>query len=165
MRELKNNIVGTKRGMLEIIAIKERINNDYLYECKCDCGNTCIKRGTYLARKSKAVKNCGCLYFYSGAKVSVKPLYRLYRHMLQRCHLKCDEKQAKYYKNKGIKVCDEWRNNYLIFEKWALENGYQKGLTIDRINPDDDYKPSNCRWITRSENSKRVIHKKEDKSE
>ena len=60
----------------------------------------------------------------------------------------------------AIKVCDEWRNNYLIFEKWALENGYQKGLTIDRINPDDDYKPSNCRWITRSENSKRVIHKK-----
>ena len=49
----------------------------------------------------------------------------------------------------------------MSFKKWALENGYQKGLAIDRINPNDDYKPSNCRFITVSENSKRVIHKKE----
>ena len=160
MRKLKNNIVGTKRGMLEILSIKDRVGNDYLYECKCDCGNTCIKRGTYLARKSKAVKNCGCLYFYNVNKVSKKPLYRVYRHMLQRCHLKYNDRHSKYYQDNGIKVCDEWRNNYLIFEKWALENGYKKGLTIDRINPDEDYKPSNCRWITRSENSQRVIHKK-----
>lgn len=154
-----NNIIGQKRGMLQILSVKKRKGNDYLYECKCDCGKICIKRGTYLSRKSSAIKNCGCLYFYNGKKVSKDSLYRIYRHMIQRCHLKYNDRHYKYYQGKGIIVCEEWRNNYLLFEKWSLENGYKKGLTIDRINPDGNYEPSNCRWITRSENSSRVTKK------
>lgn len=89
-------------------------------------------------------------------------IYNIWNGMQQRCF---NKNNAEYEKYSKTSICEEWKNNYLIFEKWALENGYKKGLTIDRINPDEDYKPSNCRWITRSENSKRVIHKKEDKSE
>lgn len=55
---------------------------------------------------------------------------------------------------------EKYKNDFMAFKKWAIENGYKKGLAIDRINSNDDYKPSNCRFITISENSKRVEHKK-----
>lgn len=65
-----------------------------------------------------------------------------------------------WYRDKGITICDEWLNDFNAFEKWALENGYQKGLTIDRIDRDGNYEPSNCRWVTPRENSK---HANEDR--
>jgi hypothetical protein len=64
----------------------------------------------------------------------------------------------KWYGAKGVKVCPEWKD-FAVFRDWAMSHGYKKGLTIDRIDPDGDYCPDNCRWITRSENSKRVQHK------
>ena len=45
-------------------------------------------------------------------------------------------------------MCEEWRNNFDIFENWCLSNGYKKGLSIDRINNDGNYEPSNCRWVS-----------------
>ena len=57
------------------------------------------------------------------------------------------------YRAKGIKVCDEWLNNVMSFYNWSMENGWKKGLSIDRINPDGNYEPNNCQWISRSENS------------
>ena len=57
-----------------------------------------------------------------------------------------------YYKDKGIIVCDEWRTDFQTFKKWAIENGYSNILSIDRIDPDGNYEPSNCRWITIEEN-------------
>lgn len=52
-----------------------------------------------------------------------------------------------YYYNRGIRVCESWKNNYDNFRSWALENGYEDDLSIDRINPDGNYEPENCRWI------------------
>ena len=83
-----------------------------------------------------------------------KTLYRKYRHMKDRCYNPNDS-HYKTYGGRGIKICDEWLNNYMAFENWALNNGYQEGLTIDRINNDGNYEPSNCRFITFSENSKK----------
>ena len=68
-----------------------------------------------------------------------------------------------WYRDKGIIICDEWLNDFSAFEKWALENGYQKGLTIDRIDRDGNYEPSNCRWVTPRENSKHANEKKKKK--
>lgn len=62
-----------------------------------------------------------------------------------------------YYKDKGITVCDEWRNCFDVFKKWALENGYSDGLSIDRVDEDGNYEPSNCRWITYEENRRRAL--------
>ena len=75
--------------------------------------------------------------------------------VLQGMRARCQDKNAhnyRWYGGRGIKVCDEWNSSFRTFEDWALANGYKKGLTIDRINNDGDYEPSNCRWITNSEN-------------
>lgn len=78
--------------------------------------------------------------------------------MVNRCHgAKIPQRTALYYRDKGIKVCDEWRNDFAEFEKWAIKNGYCDDLTIDRIDSDGNYCPENCQWITKSENSKKAI--------
>lgn len=76
-------------------------------------------------------------------------LYRIYKHMKRRCS---DKNDIRYYAYgaRGIKVCDEW-DKFEPFCEWALNNGYSDDLTIDRINVDGNYSPSNCRWITPKE--------------
>lgn len=86
-----------------------------------------------------------------------KRLKRIWYGMINRCHGKnLSKKIARYYRDKGITVCNAWRSNFAEFEKWAIENGYNDGLTIDRINPDENYCPENCQWITKSENSRKA---------
>lgn len=76
-------------------------------------------------------------------------LYKLWNQMRMRC---INEKLIEYknYGGRGITVCDEW-NDYQTFRDWAMNNGYEFGLTLDRINNDREYSPDNCRWATRSE--------------
>lgn len=81
-----------------------------------------------------------------------KKLSDLHYGMIQRCHNPKD-KGYKNYGARGITVCEEWRNNKESFFKWALENGYDFGLQIDRINPNGNYEPLNCRFITSRENN------------
>ena len=75
-------------------------------------------------------------------------VYKRYCDMKSRCYNK-NKKNYKYYGGRGIKVCDEWlgENGYNNFKKWALENGYKKELSIDKINNDGNYSPDNCRWV------------------
>lgn len=80
-------------------------------------------------------------------------LYRIWLAMKARCSESNSSKSAKNYYLKGIRVCDEW-NTYINFKEWALSHGYNDTLTIDRIDSNKNYCAENCRWITRSENSK-----------
>lgn len=75
-------------------------------------------------------------------------LYECWCGMKKRCYNPKD-KRFSNYGARGIQVCDEWRNDFQAFYNWSMENGYSENLTIDRINVNDDYKPSNCRWTTR----------------
>ena len=91
-----------------------------------------------------------------------KGLYGTWKNMRSRCrNSRC--KDYKWYGQKGIEVCREWQNNFVLFRTWALANGYQNHLTIDRVDNDGNYCPENCQWISREENlRKRFRSKKED---
>ena len=83
-------------------------------------------------------------------------LYRIWLQMKNRCF---NKKTGRYcdYGARGITVCDEWRNDFKEFYDWAMSNGYSDELTIDRINNDGNYEPTNCRWVdakTQARNSR-----------
>lgn len=77
----------------------------------------------------------------------------IFDNMKQRCYNE-NNKSYRWYGAKGIKICDEWMNNPLLFEEWAISNGYSDKLTIDRIESSKDYSPNNCRWVTQINNVK-----------
>lgn len=84
--------------------------------------------------------------------------------MKQRCN-NPKHTAAPWYHDAGIRVCAEWNDSFERFQSWALENGYFDSGTIDRLDPDGDYSPENCRWITLDENRKRARHGKRTSTE
>ena len=97
-------------------------------------------------------KSCGCRLTikYNDTNENKARLYRIWSNMKSRCY-NPNSKNYKYYGNKGITVFKQWKNNYIIFNIWALCHGYKDNLTIDRRDNDKDYNPENCRWITMAE--------------
>lgn len=100
----------------------------------------------------------------SGSKHDRERSVRLYRiwHLIRwRCgvigHISMHKhRNCKYYRGRGIKVCEEWASSYQAFRRWALLHGYRYGLSIDRIDRNGNYEPGNCQWITRGDNTRKA---------
>lgn len=158
-----NNLIdltGMRFGRLTVIEKAEDKNKQIMWRCKCDCGNEkCVSSGNL---RSGCTKSCGCLHD-EVAKISKKThgmsktrIYRIYKEMYARCY---SPKRPEYpdYGGRGIAICDEWldeENGFMNFYNWAMANGYADNLTIDRINKDGNYEPSNCRWATAKEQAR-----------
>ena len=167
----KSNLIGKKFGRLLVLeeTDKRSSNQTVIWKCKCDCGNIVYIDTSRLT--SGNTKSCGCLSIESSkvpktikhgdcnVNSEFHRLYYIWKGMRSRCNNKKGQKY-KDYGGRGISVCEEW-NEYINFKNWALSNGYRNNLTIDRINVDGNYEPSNCRWsdsITQMNNMRTNTH-------
>ena len=127
-------------------------NKASVWRCKCLlCGKEKDIVGYSLSQgKTTKCRSCSTKQWQEKEYSSKDPVYVIYSGMKQRCY---DKNNSHYYLygGRGISVCDEWKTDFQAFAKWAYENGYQKGLSIDRIEVNGNYEPSNCRFITNSE--------------
>jgi hypothetical protein len=119
-----------------------------------ECGFETNKQKRHI-EQAKACRHIGRSggYINYDASWSDDKLRRIFSDMKARCYDKSN-KSYRWYGAKGVKVCDDWMRNPELFESWSLTNGYDDGLTIDRIDWDGDYSPDNCRWVTLADNSK-----------
>lgn len=152
---MKKEIIGKRFGYLTILkTFKGQYKRHYYAECKCDCGKFIIRRIDSLKRYVSENTSCGCVSYKDNKRVthnlSKCRLYRIYSGLKQRCYYK-KHKDYKEYGGRGIKVCSEWLSDFMNFYNWAINNGYNENLTIDRINVNGNYEPDNCRWITEAE--------------
>ena len=158
------DMVGQKYGRLTVVEFDRLQKHKTYWKCVCDCGLTVIVTGNSL--RSGNTKSCGCLHRemvaaqgkknakHSESHTRRTRLYTIWCGMRQRCNNPRRD-AYKLYGGKGVKICDAW-GEYAVFKEWAMSNGYADNLCIDRINPNGDYCPENCRWITASENTARA---------
>jgi hypothetical protein len=124
--------------------------NDGKWRCKCECGN--YHNVTSSALKSGSTKSCGCWGVDSRYKhhLTGTRIYRIYSGMKSRCYNKNNHAYS-WYGGRGIYVCKEWLSDPFCFYEWAISNGYGKNLSIDRVDNNREYSPSNCKWSTEKE--------------
>lgn len=164
------DLTGQRFGRLTVISFFEKRkrpsgSTKYMWECRCDCGNIIVVNADNL--KSGHVKSCKCLRteistvrILRQAEKNVKhglagtKIYYAWHSMLERCY---NPKNGNYsnYGGRGITVCEEWRKDLSAFYQWAKQCGYDERLTgkycsLDRIDVNGNYEPSNCRWVNQS---------------
>lgn len=143
---IKRDLVGKNIGKLTVLDEYIKKNGKTCWLCQCDCGN---KKYIYRDYLKKGAQSCGCVI--KTHELTNSSLYSIWGNMKYRCNTStCNAYDN--YGGKGVKVCDDWNNNFLLFYNWAIANGYKEGLTIDRIDSDGNYEPDNCQWLTLSEN-------------
>lgn len=151
-------LIGNKFNLLSVIDYHSKIGYNKKYLCKCDCGNFKVISGYKI--KSGHTKSCGCLHAKIMSQISTTHGYtkkgkkHLLYYIWHNIKNRCNNKKLQSYKNyggRGIFICESWLNPKTFID-WCINNGWEKGLEIDRINNNDGYYPENCRFVTASEN-------------
>lgn len=147
------DITGKKFGRLTALYRLHNVNCKTKWLCICECGN--LKEITTNSLQGGKTKSCGCYRKEITTKHGKENskhgkyktrLYDLWAHMKYRCNNK-NYHHYRDYGARGIRVCSEWSNDFQAFYDWAINNGYKENLSIDRINVNGNYEPSNCRWV------------------
>lgn len=158
----RQDLTGDVFGRLLVINYAEtRDKGVAVWQCLCECGR--LVDVPAAALRSGHTKSCGCLkldklrsraaHGYAGKRV--KRLYVCWQNMKSRAE-NPNNPRHKYYFDKGITVCKSWQK-FDVFKQWAITNGYNDDLVLDRIDSDRGYSPKNCRWVTRAFNSSQAV--------
>lgn len=146
------DLTSQRFGRLVVISsLPAKSNGKTRWLCRCDCGRE-TEVGSSYHLTSGNTRSCGCLHndtararhLVHGGKGT--RLYNIWKNARQRCR---NPRATDYdlYGRRGVKFSPEW-DDFKAFREWALANGYSDELTLDRIDPDGDYGPTNCRWVT-----------------
>lgn len=142
-----DSYIGKKYNFLEILGFEYDDKSHRMAKCRCDCNNVKLIIATNVVNGT--VKSCGCMHddLLKTHGLSNTRLYRIWRGMNERCNNENCHAFSNYG-GRGISICDEWlgENGLYNFIEWAMRNGYSDNLSIDRINVNGNYEPSNCRW-------------------
>lgn len=155
------NIIGEKFGQLTVLKtdhLTPRYNPNgslkghrIFYLCQCTCGNTIVVNRDYLLQSREP--SCGCVSKDNQRRAKITHnlsshrLYNIYHKIIARCY-KSNNKSYKDYGARGIIMDKGWKKDFVSFYNWAINNGYQDNLSLDRIDVNGNYEPSNCRWVT-----------------
>lgn len=148
------DLTGIRFGKLVVLHRDENNDNQGKpkWICVCDCGGQKSVRSSVLLRgECKSCNQCKQNEKPLFVRTHKNRLYHAWSEMRRRCNGRCTNHQ--YYGDKGISYCTEW-DDFDVFAAWAIENGYQPGLEIDRIDSDMNYTPNNCRWVSHKKNSR-----------
>lgn len=161
-----NDLTGRVFGKLKVREMQPKTTRKTYWICECECGNEKTIRSDRLL--GGVTSSCGCVKKQQDDINLIKNhrhqksgtrLYNIWQNMKNRCYKETDKRYHRYG-GRGIIVCEEWQG-VDEFLKWASETGYKDNLTIDRIDNDGNYEPSNCKWSTLKEqsNNRRTTHK------
>lgn len=164
------DFIGKKFGRFTILEFVRRVNGHNILRCVCDCGNEREVRLSSLTTGN--TYSCGCYSTERRSAISIEantkhglcyhPLYSVWANMKDRCS-NSNNIGYQHYGGRGIRVCTEWETSFEDFYEWATSKGkYSKGLSIERLDVDGNYEPSNCTFAnlhtqSRNKRASRVI--------
>ena len=142
----RQDLTGYKIGDIQVLEFGHIYKRHTYWKFRCSCGNEDFADASNI--KNGRIKSCGCKQRLKKVKYTDSPLYIVWIDMRGRCNTPT-HRAYKWYGGRGIMICERWSDYEKFYED--MNDGYSKGLEIDRIDFNGNYEPSNCRWATRKQ--------------